>query len=727
MIKEARPELSVREPPAALPLVARPAGRARAVAAWTGVLLAALFAPLLGRGTVLLLDYGDVPIGPHATLGANTWGFPPDLTSRVPITTALLLLFRAVPFEQVKLLPLVAYVPIAAFGFYRLLGRRALPTVAATTLFVVNPFTYDRAFAGQVYFLLGYALLPFVLELATTPSTKRGIWLGLVVALQAALSIHFVFITTILLMLAVCLGPGTLRQRAQMLLAAGVSAVLASAYWLIPIASAGGELARVTLHDVAIFRTRGDPAFGLVPNLLGLYGFWREPWALKRAVPAWPLFALSILAIAAVGVRAAREERARRRVAVVAAAIGLVLACGAAGPLGSVFVSAFEHVPGFPIMREPQKFLCLYALGLAWGFGLGVERLVQQTRSRMPRRALAAALVAVPLAATFPMLWGFWGSVRPSIYPASWTAADRIMGSGPGRVLAVPGDAYLSFPWTQDRSVANPMASFFARTVLTDGNLELGGLESQTSDATSRYLGYVTSVGSRTTRFGNLVAPLGVRYVLLSRTEDWARYSWLFRQADLRVVHRWPDLVLFENEEPAPPAYQPRSTITLRDWGQVVGLAGSTRLTDLAIRVDHAAPGPIRVPLVSPPPPVAPPPAVIDRTTSVTVGASDPTAPLVVARPYDDRWSSSSGPVQANLGIDLLIASPGPGVTSLRFGGWPPARAGYLCSVLALLASCVVALTRWARRRTSSTRLRPYGASRASTSAATCARPTAHP
>ena len=663
--------------------------------------MAALFAPLLGRGTVLLLDYADVPVGPHAAIGANAWGFPPDLTSRVPITTALLLLFRAVPFGQVKLLPLVAFMPVAAFGLYRLLGRRALPAVAATTLFVVNPFTYDRAFAGQIYFLLGYALLPLVLWLATTTSTtKNGVWLGLIAALQAALSIHFVFITTTLLVLATCLGPGTLRQRVRMLALAGVVAVLASAYWLIPISSQAGELTRVTLHDVSVFRTRTDPVFGLVPNLLGLYGFWRETRTLKSAVPAWPLFTLAILAIAAVGVRATREERARRRVVVAAAAVGLVLACGAARPLGGGFVWAFQHVPGFPIMREPQKFLCLYALGLAWGFGLGVERLVQQTRSLRPRRALTAALVAVPLAATFPMLWGFWGTVRPSTYPASWTAADRVMGSGPERVLALPGDAYVSFPWTQGRSVANPMVSFFSRRVLTDGNLDLGGLESQTSDATSRYLAYVTSIGSRTSRFGNLVAPLGVRYVLLSKTEDWARYSWLFRQADLHVVHRWPDLVLFENDEPVSLAYQPRSTVAVQDWGQVVGLARSTRLTDLAIRVDRAAPGPIRVPGMPPPPPAATTPAVIDRPTRVTVKASDPSAPLVVARTFDDRWSASSGPVMTNLGVELLIPSPGPGTTDLRFGGWPPARDGYLCSALALLALCVLAVTRLARRST---------------------------
>lgn len=676
-------------------------GPATAVIASTCALMAMLFAPLLSRGTVLLLDYADVPLGPHAALGPNAWGFPPGLTSRVPITTALLLLFRAIPFGQITLLPLVAFVPVAAFGFFRLLERRALATVAATALFVVNPFTYDRAFAGQVYFLIGYALLPLVLSLATTrPSARMGVWVGLVFALQAALSIHFVFITTVLLMCILCLGRGRFGERIRMLMVVGLVALVASAYWLIPIASQAGELARVTLHDVGVFRTRADPAFGLLPNLLGLHGFWRETWALKAAVPTWPLFTIGVFAVALVGACAPGDDRTRRRIVFVAAAVGLVLACGASGSLRGGFFWAFEHVPGFRIMREPHKFLALYALSLAWGFGLGVERLVQQTRSYVPRLALASVLLVIPVAASFPMLWGFWGAVRPSTFPASWTNANRIMGSGPERVLAVPGDAYASFPWTQDRAVANPMVSFFSRDVITNGNLELGGLESQTADATSRYLSYVMSVGSQTSHFGNLVAPLGVRFVVLSQTEDWARYSWLFQQTDLRVVHRWPGLVLFENVEQVALAYQPASTITVADWGEVVGLADSTRLTSFAILVRNAAPGPIRVPDVAAASGMSPVTTYVDQQVELTASSVTSSRPLVIARAYDEPWSSSSGPVSANLGLGILVRSPGSPTTRLFYARWPSVRNAYYVSTIALSVLLVTGINRRLRSRT---------------------------
>jgi hypothetical protein len=646
-------------------------------AVWILALALALFAPLVSEGTVLLLDQSDVPIGPNASLGTYAFGFPPGLTSRAPVTASLLWLFRALPFGPIKLLPLVAFVPIGGFGMYRLLHRRALPTVAATTLFVVNPFTYDRAFAGQVYILLGYALLPIALWLATRePSARTGVAFGLVFSVQAALSIHFVFVTGVVAMVALLLGPGPLWKRAGMLGVAGCVSLVTCAYWLIPIASQGGQLELVTLRDVAAFQTRADPVLGLVPTVLALRGFWRASSALQPGLPVWVVCTVALVGVAALGLRASEPDPPRRRVMLTIAVIGLVLACGAAGPTGGAFVWAFEHVPGFRVMREPQKFLALYALGLSWCFGLGVERLVQGTVSTTRRRLLVVALCAVPLAAAFPMLWGSWGQIRPSTYPASWTAADRIMGTGPDRILAVPGDAYVSFPWTQGRAVANPMTSFFTREVVTDGNVELGGLESQTSDATSRYLSFVTSVGGQTHDFGNLVAPWDVRFVVLAKTEDWGRYRWLFDQDDLDVVERWPDLVLFENRVPTSPAYQPAASVSVADWGEVVGLASSTRLTDVAIDVRDPSPGAVRVPpLNGTPPPAAVAPLIDAGATEMAIDTARD-RPLVLARTFDDRWTASSGPVTSNLGVDLLVPSTDEPVR-LTYEAWPLVRASY--------------------------------------------------
>ena len=62
---------------------------------------------------------------------------------------ALYAIYRFLPWGWIRLLPLLLIPVIAAWGFFRLFDRRPLPALAATVMFVVNPFTYERTAAGQ--------------------------------------------------------------------------------------------------------------------------------------------------------------------------------------------------------------------------------------------------------------------------------------------------------------------------------------------------------------------------------------------------------------------------------------------------------------------------------------------------------------------------------------------------------------------------------------------------
>jgi hypothetical protein len=244
------------------------------------------------------------------------------------------------------------------------------------------------------------------------------------------------------------------------------------------------------------------------------------------------------------------------------------------------------------------------------------------------------------------------------------------------------------------------MGSFFDRDVLIDGRLDLGGLESQTADPRSRYLRFITDHGSRTTRLGNLVAPLGVRYVLLVKTGDWARYSWLGNQTDLRLVRSWPDLELFENLEPVSTTYAPQSLVTVQDWGEVMGLAERVGLTDLAVTVRAAAPGPIRVPDVSISAGVTVPATVLGSGPVGFDIASTGGGWIALTQPFDPAWRLDGHPPLANLGVtDLFEAPSAPGLAEVRYSRWSLVRFSYLLSAGFILVALVVALD--ARRRRS--------------------------
>ncbi|MFL5766330.1 MAG: hypothetical protein ACJ758_00610 [Actinomycetota bacterium] len=669
------------------------------VAGFTTALTFALFAPLFRSGTLILLDYSDYPYAPGSRLGSYAWGFPPGLTSRAPVNALLLALFHTVGWEPLKLFPFLLLAPLAAWGFHRLLGRRPVATIAATLLFAVNPFVLDRMLAGQIFFVLGYALLPLFLSLLLSEADGwiAPIVAGLVFALLIALAPHFVFVAGLLVLIVAATSVRSDWRRA--LARTGITtavAVGASLYWIVPIAAHGAELGRVTSTDLVTFRTLADPSFGLGMNVAGLYGFWRQAWPLaKDTIGAWPLLLAALLVVAAIGLRAARSD-GRKRLATVlllCGALGFVLALGDRGPTGGAFRFLFEHFPGFRIMREPEKFEALLALAYAAAFGLGVSSVVRSAANRKARAIIACAVLAVPCMYTFSAFWGFDGYAQPEPFPASWGEASAVMGSGRGKVLALPGDQYLPFSWTQDRPVANPMASFFSRNVLIDGSLHLDGLESQTNDAESNYLRFVTDHGAETSRFGNLLAPLGVRYVLVAKTTDWRRYGWLSDQADLRLVREWPDLTLYENLEPVAPAYGPTAEVHVPDWGAVMALADRTSLTNLAVTVDHPAPGPIRLPAATLPSDAAAAPVAVPGASPTDLRVSTPSVgSLALSEPFDPAWRLDGRSPVANLGVTTMFEGPFSRDTAqIVYARWPLVRDSCLTSA-AVIALALIAI-----------------------------------
>jgi hypothetical protein len=385
----------------------------------------------------------------------------------------------------------------------------------------------------------------------------------------------------------------------------------------------------------------------------------------------------------------------------------LWLALGDVGVFGAGFSWIFEHVQAARIMREPQKFLALLALAYAWGFGIGLEGIAKTARSSAGKVLIVVLLLVVPGIYTFRMFWGFNGYAQPSRYPASWAEANSAMGDGSEKVLALPWHLYVPLSWTQGRVVSNPMASYFGRETIVGDNAEFAGLQMQSRTARSRYLEYLFSVGWQTKSFGNLVAPLDVRYVLLQKAADWRKFAWLWKQSDLRLVREWPDLALFENLTPTARLYSPAGRIEAQDWGELVGVAEQARLVDYAIHVRHARPGQVRA---------SSEPVGRGSSTPVSLFASGPVrydvraahagAAVVLAEPFDGHWTSSRGRVEANMGVTNLATLGDSRDGSLRYGRWPLVRVAYAISGIGVLLLLAIAAVLKRRGRNASTAMR---------------------
>lgn len=632
--------------------------------------------PLVGGGRLFLLDW---VLGPHVSfVPSSAYGLNGGLTAGLPSSLAIGILAHLIG-SAATWVPIALFFPLATVSASRLVGERQWARLGAAALYAVNPFVFQRLFAGQLGLLLGYALLPLVVRSMVRAVDARGVarlapvlWM----AMLTALAPHFAWICGVVLVAVVATRRGRVAATAWAA-TVGLCFLPTLAYVFLPGSSASLPVT-VGTRSLAAYRTTGDPRIGLFGNVAGLYGFWRRgpgPVLPKNVVSLWLLLLFLVLVVVAVGAVSAlggklggkRTDHGtdRRRLAaavVVAGVLGFFLALGNQGPTGPVFAWAYGHVPFFRIMREPEKFSALLALAYAACFGWGVERLatgVAAHRRRLGGAAAVALAVALPLAYTPTIFDGMAGQIAPSHLPASWSRADAVMGTGPGKLLFLPWHLYLAFPFTNGRVVANPAPSSFRRSVISGDDVQLPNAYSDSTSPRSAYLVRLYGEAGSGGLFGAQIAPLGVQYVALAKTVDWRSFAWLAHQPDLQLVLDTPTLELWRNR-----SYQ--------GLGHRIGDRGGKavqRLSPVAYRIPPGPPGQV------------------------------PSGQVTVAIPYQPGWSFQGHPArQSPDGVLTVTAGRSGGV--LRFGPWHRAELGDLVSVVVLgVLAAALAVERRRRRR----------------------------
>jgi hypothetical protein len=547
-------------------------------------------APLLIGDRLFLLDW---TVGPHVVLVTpGALGLNGGLTTGVGGSIVVDLLNRVVGGASTWL-PMLAFFPIATVGAGRLAGRSRWSRVAAGTLYAVNPFVFNRLFVGHFALLIGYALLPFAIKAASrslsSPSLRWTVpalwWAGL-----TSLSPHFAWIYGVVIVgvivVALLMKQHPLRRVAGWFATCVGAFAVMSAYIILPNSSTNLPT-QVGAVSLDLYRTNGDPHLGLFANVAALYGFWRTgpgPELPKNVITGWPFIMFAILVIVGVGAWSAIGRRSitneamssekgseqallsrqplakakvsnvdngaddhsiqfdQRRMAYLLLFVGVIgyfLALGNQGPTGWLFLWMYNHVPFFSIMREPQKFLMLLALAYAVLFGWGVERLSQSDISPSRFGAVVTTFllsVALPLGYCATIFDGLAGQVTSSTLPSAYQQADDVMGTGVGNVLVLPWHIYMEYPFTNGRVIANLGPTTFRRNVISGDNVQADDVETQSTSPRSAYLVQLFNDGAKTERFGELVRPLGVQYVVLSKTVDWPSYSFLNHQKDLKLI-----------------------------------------------------------------------------------------------------------------------------------------------------------------------------------------------
>ena len=699
-----------------LPLASKLKGRVWALVLaypnlFLGMLLSvAVCAPWFNGGRLLLLDWSTAQ--PTQLFPSQLLGLHGGLVSGYPFGFFVNVLLRLFGVFG-SIIPVIIFFPIASIAIGRLIPGQKIGKLAGALLYCVNPFVYDRIFVGHLGLLLGYALIPFAfLSLLFVGSSVRrfnGIKLGIWWTALIGCSPHFLWIFGIPLGLFLVLNLTTWKVTKSLLVAVGF-VVLTNLYIVID-ARAGGIDQRIGINNLIAYRTLSDPHLGLLANVVGLYGFWRlGPALAKNLITGWPLVLLGILVVAGSGFYGAIKRRSsfststwtRRNLLFIllCGILGILLAMGDQGPTGSVFRFAYLHVPFFVVMREPQKFLMLWAMVLALGFGMGIGGLKQAMRDGRVQKLLFIVILALPIIYQPLMFWGLSGQVQTSHYPKSWYSVRSMINDRQGALLALPWHMYLAFPFTGHRVIANPISQFFGGNVIVGGNVELPNIFTTSTSERQAYLDYILPKGGELTDFGALLKPLGVQYVALFKTVDWKKYSWLTHQHDMRPVYRSGSVELFLNRDFKGMAYKSPATTSVSNLSQLITIARLGKLDNQTVVLGHVYPISPEQKKVGDTSFGTIPEATIKQTSSTHFEVSSNSPGWVnIALPYDSGWKIGNiSPVETASGTMAWYL--GRGSFEGHFAPAFPSLIGDLFSLVAFLVGiAIIVLTSIARRK----------------------------
>ena len=683
----------------------------------------AITAPLMMGGRVYLLDWSLGPV--TSILSAATLGLNGGLTASLGGSILAIVLNTLVGAATTWLL-VATFFPVTMLGAARLVGGSKWSRLAAASLYAVNPFVFTRLFVGHLLLLVGYALLPYAVKAGLrSVAAPRRTWVAPALwwAILTSLSPHFAWIYGVVVVGIVIVNRDLRPQERGLWFATQVVVFgLLSTYLWLPH-SATTLPTQVGSVSLDLYRTLGDPSLGLIPNVLGLYGFWRigpGPELPKQVVTGWPFIMAVILLIVLAGAAHVLRKRpksdasssaqldasavtndaresttsvelsSRRTLAwllIFVGVVGFFLALGDQGPTGPLFLWAYDHVPFFPIMREPQKFLMLLALTYAVFFGWGIDYLRQSPSFSFRGGQFTATwllALALPLGYTPTIFFGLAHQIAPSAVPASYQRADTQMGTGSGLVLSLPWHLYLAYPFTNGRVVANITTSEFRRGVIAGDNVQAGNVNSQSTSPRSAYLQDLFSLAPTTHEFGALIAPLGVKYVVLSKTVDWPLYGWLNQQRDLRLVMNTAALELWRNLDYRGVGVRATALSPISSLTQLVTLANEGKLRG-------------RVPVFGSSaslPPAAPSSLArtVHQVSPITYRIDPgPAGWVSVDAPYQEGWSFNGTPAMESATGTVLVHVGAAGGT-LTFTPWRLVRLGYAISLGLFVLLCAVAI-----------------------------------
>ena len=227
------------------------------------------------------------------------------------------------------------------------------------------------------------------------------------------------------------------------------------------------------------------------------------------------------------------------------------------------------------------------------------QKLRQQKKELIQIGIAALVILALltPAIYSFPM-FGFWGQLKATDYPTEWYEANAYLNQDKEdfNVLFLPWHQYMDYSWVPNyegsknvrhytlyrdyKRLGNVAQEFFDKPVISGDNVEMPGIYSQSTNPISKYFEFLLGKSNEIDNFGELLAPLNVKYVILVHEVDYLNYNFLYSQHDLAVDFAKGGITLFKNQHPTNRVYGVDSVIYIDSLEEYLELSKTQDVTN---------------------------------------------------------------------------------------------------------------------------------------------------
>lgn len=536
-----------------------------------GLLSLLIIFPLLPPGYVMSLDMAPVP--------KTIW---PSIISSSLIYEAFYALFSLfIPSYWLQKIVLFLIFFLTGWGMFKLVPQKlGTARYFGGIFYTINPYVYERFMAGHIGILLGYGFLPFAISqmiaFFDNPTTKSAVKLALTMTLLINLSLHFSIIFLVLLIIYGLVFLIVSRERQKYFIHSSFVLMLfllvLNFNWFLPFIFGQSALSNAVVQfngeDLIAFQSVSDKQFGLLFNLISGYGFWAEAnnyFILgKQVVFFWPIISLTIVGLFMWGIINYFLNRSTNNIPLLITLIAFFLiSLDLAGGIGlssfrdTVFI-LYSQYPVLRSFREPQKLVGIimfcYAFFGSYGLYALTERIIKN------RKLILGFFLFLPVVYT-PVIFGsFWGQLKPAIYPESWSKVNQLLNKDRDNflVLSFPWHQYMPFKFSHNVLIANPAPAFFDKEILSSRNYETKYLFSHEDRPEAMHIEGLLAIerkginllGEKVEEklpWGESLAPIGVKYIILAKDDDWKDYSFLMNSSDLEKSFESDEIILYKN------------------------------------------------------------------------------------------------------------------------------------------------------------------------------------